>query len=238
MSDILTIYLGGDGTPWIQGRYIARDPTPRNPLALKLFIQDPAPAAYIARPCYYVDAYREVNASRDNKANIDDNSDSDKRDCDDARWWTDARYSEPVLASMQSAMLNLQQALGFKQIRLVGYSGGGAIAALLTPRINASSLVTIAANLDIDEWTHHHGYLTLKSSLNPQSMPPSSATNAAIHMAGAKDRAVPARIVGAFVKKHGGLLWVYKKYNHGCCWARDWPSILKRIDAATSLNGQ
>ena len=51
-SGRLHVYLEGDGVPWITRTLIALDPTPRNPLALRLMALDPAPALYLARPCY------------------------------------------------------------------------------------------------------------------------------------------------------------------------------------------
>src|SRR6266536_54364 len=46
---VLHIYLDGDGTPWERGRPAA-DPTPREPLVLRLMALDRAPSAYLGGP--------------------------------------------------------------------------------------------------------------------------------------------------------------------------------------------
>jgi hypothetical protein len=48
----LHVYLDGDGTPVIAG-LPADDPTPRNPLTLRLLALDPDSAIYLGRPCYH-----------------------------------------------------------------------------------------------------------------------------------------------------------------------------------------
>ena len=40
IGDVLHVYLDGDGTPWKRNRWIAEDPTARNPLILELMKQD------------------------------------------------------------------------------------------------------------------------------------------------------------------------------------------------------
>src|SRR6266567_3693573 len=78
---VLHIYLDGDGTPWERGRPAA-DPTPREPLVLRLMALDRAPSAYLGRPCYHGLATTPP--------------------CVPALW-TDARYSEAVVASLAAA---------------------------------------------------------------------------------------------------------------------------------------
>ena len=51
----VTIYIEGDGFAWVSRRQPSTNPTPVNPLALRLAATDPSPAvAYLARPCQYV----------------------------------------------------------------------------------------------------------------------------------------------------------------------------------------
>ena len=49
---VLHVYLDGDGSPWT-GREPTDDPTPRNPLVLRLMALDAAPRIYLGRPCYH-----------------------------------------------------------------------------------------------------------------------------------------------------------------------------------------
>ena len=53
--NILRVYIEGDGFAWVNRTTPSDDPTPRNPLGLKLAAADPSPnVLYLARPCQYV----------------------------------------------------------------------------------------------------------------------------------------------------------------------------------------
>ena len=45
----LHVYIEGDGSPWIAGRWAATDPTPQTPVMLRLMQLDPGPALYLGR---------------------------------------------------------------------------------------------------------------------------------------------------------------------------------------------
>ena len=50
----LMIYIEGDGNAWDKKHLLSKNPTPKNPLALKLVAKDTADSIlYIARPCMY-----------------------------------------------------------------------------------------------------------------------------------------------------------------------------------------
>src|SRR5690606_28769375 len=88
-SDVLNVYIEGDGTPWIKNRYIAKDPSPQNPLALHLMMQDTQNSLYLGRPCYF--ARYESEDFRTNTS------------CRPTLW-TSARYSASVVESMVAAL--------------------------------------------------------------------------------------------------------------------------------------
>jgi len=52
-DNVWHVYIEGDGMPWIRRHIVATDPTPSKPLMLRLMAQDPHPAIYLGRPCYY-----------------------------------------------------------------------------------------------------------------------------------------------------------------------------------------
>ena len=61
----LTVYIEGDGYAWKTRRSLSNDPTPTDPIALRLALQDPAAnLVYLARPCQYVETagYRPLHA--------------------------------------------------------------------------------------------------------------------------------------------------------------------------------
>ena len=149
----LHIYLDGDGTPWAAGGPTA-DPTPRDPLVLRLMAMDAAPSVYLGRPCYHGRAVEPPCAPA---------------------LWTDARYSEVVVASLAAAARRLLEEEGRSAIVWLGYSGGGTLAVLLAARVRETvGVVTVAANLDVEGWTRLHRQSPLDASLEPG--PPAAAT--------------------------------------------------------------
>ena len=207
----LRIYLGGDGTPVSAGRP-AIDPTPRNPLMLRLMLLDPDPAVYVGRPCYHGLA-GTAGCSGD--------------------LWTSARSSESVGSSLAAAIRRIMISRGYERIFLFGYSGGGTLAMLLAERfLEARAIVTIAANLDIDAWADHHGQDRLTTSLNPASRPPLCTGILERHYAGSRDRIVPATLTSLGVRGPNAELIVIDDYDHVCCWTELWPTILADIAAA------
>ena len=108
----ITIYIEGDGAEW-RGKYEPpRDPTPDNPLTLRLALRDPgASVAYLGRPCQYLD-------------------DAALAQCP-SLLWMQGRYGEPAVTMMSAAVDLLLLAASAQRVRLVGYSGGGVMAALI-----------------------------------------------------------------------------------------------------------
>lgn len=205
----LHVYLDGDGTPWQSGTRIADDPTPRNPLILEMMKIDRAPAILLGRPCYY-------GLSRSNACN--------------ESLWTSHRYSSEVVTSMQAALERWVSARKIKRLSLIGFSGGGALATLLAPRLErVATVITIAGNLDVRAWSQHHRYLEPTGSLNPMLDAHIPEQVRQIHMAGLKDRNVPARIIESFSASQRSALYLpYAEYDHACCWLDIWPEILKQ----------
>lgn len=209
-SRTLHVYIDGDGTPWLAWRP-AGDPTPRNPLLLRLMALDPSPSVYLGRPCYHGLSHTAP--------------------CSDALW-TRERYSEAVVSSMGAALRRVVQAGGFDRLAWFGYSGGGALAVLLAPRFTETTdLITVAANLDIDAWADLHGYARLVGSLNPARQPPVPAWIRQRHYVGGKDRVVPKEVVTRGpIDPH--TLTVIPSYDHTCCWETLWPAVLADVDQA------
>lgn len=147
-ADQLTIYIEGDGLAWRSRTRPSDNPTPIDPLAFKLAIKHPkGNATYLARPCQF--------------------SDHQEKSCTQ-KYWTDARFSEEVINPTNHAIDQLKKRFQAKELILVGYSGGGAIAALITAkRDDVKHLITIAGNLDHRSWTDKHHLSPLTGSLNP-----------------------------------------------------------------------
>lgn len=205
------VYLEGDGLPWITRTRVARDPTPRNPLALRLMIGDPGPSLFLGRPCYHGLA--------------------DTPGCSPLLW-THERYGEDVVRSMTAALRNALKPDNDRELTLIGYSGGGVLAMLIAARVEqVRRVVTIAANLDIDAWADHHGYSRLRGSLNPATEPPLPSSIRQIHLTGGRDARVPPRLSRPVSDRQmNARFLVFPQSDHRCCWERDWLSILPTLD--------
>jgi hypothetical protein len=201
----LHVYLDGDGTPWIAGRP-ADDPTPRNPLVLRLMALDPSRAFYLGRPCY-----NGLMRSDECVAGL----------------WTSARYSDRVVASMAAALRDVLADQADDRISLFGYSGGGVLAVLLAEQISeTSAVVTIAANLDTRAWAAVTGRDHLDGSLNPATRAPLPSAILQRHYVGGRDRVVRPEITArAIIGWHAEMIPVYE-YGHVCCWEQTWSRVL------------
>ncbi|MCB1875846.1 MAG: alpha/beta hydrolase [Chromatiales bacterium] len=205
----LHVYLEGDGSPWIAGTRIADDPTARRPTALELLARDPEAGILVGRPCYHGHA-------RD-------------QGCE-GRLWTGARYGSQVLDSLAAAIEAERTKRGIRQLWLIGFSGGGALAYLLAQRVSGvERLVTLGANLDVDAWTSLHGYLPLAASLNPANSQPLSARIRQFHYLGEADRNVPPRLFPDRIRQTPEVVVRrLEGFDHGCCWVDVWPDLLYR----------
>ncbi|AJP74368.1 hypothetical protein TS85_08250 [Sphingomonas hengshuiensis] len=213
-SAVLTVYIEGDGFAYARPGRRSMDPTPTDPVALRLALQHPGngAVAWLARPCQY--APRTRNCRSD--------------------YWTVARYAPEVIDSAGAALDRLKRdTAGASRLILVGYSGGGALAALLAERRDdVAALVTVAANLDLAAWVRAHDLTPLSASVDPATEAARLSRTPQVHFVGADDRVVDARIARAFVARMApdapASITVLPAQDHGCCWARRWPLLASR----------
>ncbi len=206
-STLLTVFIEGDGSPWVEhGQRPAVDPSPHNPLALKLAAKTPGSVLYLGRPCYFGLQHEP--------------------ECSDI-YWTSARYSARVVASLAAATNEFAQHHGIRRILIVGYSGGGSLAVLMAPQVPAAAaIVTIAANLDTDAWTQYHGYLPLYDSLNPATRAPAAQPLIEWDLSGLRDTNVPYSSVRSYFDRVPSARNLrYPEFDHVCCWVRLWPEV-------------
>jgi dienelactone hydrolase len=209
-SPIVTVYVESDGAPWRMPDEPPYDPTPHKPMVLNMAIADTSAAVvYLGRPCQYLEP--EALAR-----------------CDPALWMR-GRFSEEAVAAMDSAVSRIKSRYGAANINLVGYSGGGAMAALVAARrSDVSCLVTIAAPLDTDAWAAALKVSSLDYSLNPVDVARRLAQVPQTHFRGGKDTLVPPVTSRRFLSDVPRAHVIHKQqYDHQCCWADDWPRLLR-----------
>lgn len=203
----LTIYIEGDGLAWIGRDMPSGDPTPSNPVGLKLALAQPeGNAVYLARPCQYTGT---ENCS--------------------PRFWKGARFAREVVAATNIAVNRLKAQFLAQEIHLVGYSGGAAIAVLLAAtRNDVRRLTTLAGNLDHASWTRMHRVSPLDESLNPADEAYRVREVAQHHWVGERDLIIPPQVALSFVQRGGidpSTVNVVKNIDHQCCWEERWPDL-------------
>lgn len=151
-NTLVTFYIEGDGRAWINRRRVSENPTPTDPVALKLAIADKSGnVVYLARPCQFLELENEDHCQPE--------------------YWTARRASREVVDSMNDVITRVKQEYEADQIRLVGYSGGATVAAIIaTLRDDVIDLRSVAGNLDISSFTDHHELTPLHGSINPASL--------------------------------------------------------------------
>jgi pimeloyl-ACP methyl ester carboxylesterase len=210
-AQTLTIYLEGDGHAWQSSRSPSTDPSPIDPLALRLALAQPlGNAAYLARPCQYVLSITSSCASR---------------------YWMGARFAPEVIAGTSQAIDVLKTRFGADRLTLVGYSGGGAVAALLAQRrTDVERLVTVAGNVNPTAWTDFHHVTPLRESLDPMQARASLGQISQWHFVGSRDAVVPPKLITAFTAGMPKAKTItLEGYSHTCCWADNWPRLWASI---------
>lgn len=212
--DILTVYIEGDGHAWVGGRYPSHDPTPLDPLALRLAMAQPDGAAvYLARPCQYL---IELNGAR----------------CLPSVWTGD-RFAGPIVDAMNQGLDQVKLIYGAKELVLVGYSGGARIALeLAARRQDIAQIITVAGNLDPQAWAVALGLLPLTFGMDNASLMPALQNVPQLHLVGDQDAVVPMALTEQFVT---GIVAAKKPEislvqgnSHACCWVEQWPVIWRR----------
>jgi hypothetical protein len=202
------IYIEGEGEIIPNKYFVSENPTPTRPMFINLAFADHRPnVVYLARLCQYTPM--ELNPKCNNQ------------------YWNDKRYSEETVAAMNEAINKITQG---KRFDLVGFSGGGGIAVLVAARNNkVNSILTIAANLDIDEFAKYHKTRPIVGSLNPIDYADNVKHIPQIHFSGAKDKVVPPFIGENFVNKiNTGCARheIIPQAEHNSYWNKVWSYIL------------
>lgn len=203
------VYIEGDGFI-VYGDSISNDPTPMNPMLLRLAAIDNRPnIIYIARPCQY---------SKNQNLGVCDSS-----------YWTSKRMSEDSVEAIDEIIRKITRN---NPVDLVGFSGGGGIAVLVAARNhNVRSIITVAGNLDHVAFNKYHKTTPMTGSLNPIDYVGYVKNIPQLHLSGAQDRAVPPFIAENFQKAGGSRCIdreIFPGFTHSKGWESVWSSIISR----------
>ncbi len=211
-SKPLVIYIEGDGRAWLRSGP-SPNPTPVNPLALRLAAADVSPnVVYLARPCQYTAAPCEL------------------------KYWTSHRMADDVIVAYQQAVNSLLAQHSLKSVRLVGFSGGGGVAVLLAARLMDSGdvaindLRTVAGNLDHATWTSELAVTPLVGSLNPADVATDVSELPQLHFVGVNDRVISYSVYRAYRQRAAdSTCFTVRKAqaSHVKGWESLWPGLQK-----------
>ena len=205
----LVVVIEGDGAGHDRRGGAAADPTPTRPVGLEIARAWPGGAAWLARPCQFV-------------------TDPACRPAD----WTTSRFDARALAQMNAGLDALKARAGADRLILVGWSGGGVIAALAArARSDVAGLVTLAAPLDVGAWTASRG-LTPLSGLDPARIE-APLNLPQVHALGALDPVVRPQTARETARRWAGprgqvVTWPER---HDCCWTRRTHDLDARLKA-------
>lgn len=202
-TDILTIFIEGDGFSWVNRTTPSVNPTPKNPVALKIALDiNNSSSAYLSRPCQ-------------------NTFDTDFQNCTQT-YWTTERFNNDVINAMNSGVSEIKNMFNAKKIKLVGYSGGGVIALLLAKqRTDVIEVITVASNIDTDAWTKYHNIEPMNVQ-NPALFSDTLSNIRQIHYIGKKDDVVPSIIAESYVSYYPAdnrpKIYIIDDFTHHCCW--------------------
>jgi pimeloyl-ACP methyl ester carboxylesterase len=208
-QNVLVVYIEGDGRAWTNPWEASSDPTPTDPVGLRLAAADPArPLLYLARPCQFIVSQR----------------------CRPALW-TDERLSEAMVDVFQHLIDYALHRTDSRRIGLIGYSGGGALAALIAERRgDVAWLITVAANLDLAAWVRSSDIAPLVGSIDPAARIHKLEHLPQTHFAGSDDAVVPPAVIESFVARlppdAPARLVIVPHFDHVCCWVEAWERLL------------
>jgi dienelactone hydrolase len=156
--------------------------------------------------------------------------------------WTTRRFAPEVVAAVDAAIDHVRAQTPDRALVLVGYSGGGVVAALVAARRHdVALLITVAAPLDPAEWTRRMGMSPLEGSDSPVAHVGALAGIPQVDFAGARDATVPVGTIRSEIDALGPgapvRLVVVPDFDHHCCWARDWVRLRAEVWQGTGRRG-
>jgi hypothetical protein len=224
-----TIYIEGDSINQINtnpnlvsNNFLRINSTPDVPLGLYLASRDQSEnLAYLARPCQFIKIPEEKGCPQS--------------------YWQENRFTPEIINAYQRALDDIKARYDITAFHIVGYDGGGNIAAVLAAkRSDIITLRTVAGNLNPDFTTDKTNHTTLASN---SVMAIDHATALARvpqhHFIGAADQIITPGVYHSY-RQMVGLsdcisYSLIQDADHTNGWVERWPSLL---DIMPSCKGE
>lgn len=210
-SKELNIFIEGDGFAWVDKYTPSDNPTPINPVALKIALYNfNSNLIYLSRPCQNV-------------------FENDFRNCEQ-KYWTKDRFEDEIIDSIDETIESFKLKHQNSKINLFGYSGGGVVALLVAKRRDdVAKVVTFASNIDTEFWSSYHGISPLNGD-NPANFCKELNKINQVHYVGKVDNIVPIDIALSYAKKCDNHKNIKIKVIDGFDHSLDWQNINKTIN--------
>ena len=118
------------------------------------------------------------------------------------------------------------------KLELIGYSGGGNIAAILAERrTDVRSLRTVAGNLDVAYVNAIHHVSAMPDAVSAIDRASALRTMPQLHFSGDADKTVTPEVAQRFQRAVGGTcsqVDIVSNMTHGSDWAAIWPQLLAK----------
>lgn len=210
-----TLYIEGDGlyTVSAPAKVISDNPTPTDPVALRLAAQDSGQnVLWAARPCQYNKGWRG------GKTCPADYSGSKK-------------FAPEVIDTYNQVLDNMKAYYGIPSFDIVGYDGGAAIAVILaSQRGDITSVRTVAGNLDNDAMADLAALPHSTESLNAKDFAAGIANIPQRHFIGKMDTVTPPAVYNSFAQAAGQgpclNVTLVDRADHQGGWVEQW-KVLK-----------
>lgn len=211
-NEPVNLYIEGDGLAWLNKYTKSMNPTPPDPLALRLAaIDQAANVIYMARPCQY-SGWNGASA------------------CPDL-YWTTGRTAPEVIQAYNKALDNMKETYHVSGFNLIGYSGGAGVAMLVaSERQDVLSIRTVAGNTDYATFSALHGVTPMNASRDPISVAAKLTKIPQYHFIGAADQTVPPAIFDSWKKVSGSDACIRSASvadaTHEKGWVEKWQELL------------
>ena len=209
------VYIGSAGTVAFinqKSRFSPDDPTPDDPVALRMAAQDShANVIYLARPCQY-------------------KNNADQRSCI-LNYLGGGSFTRSVIDSYMKVLDNIKAYHDVEEFDLIGYAGGGGIATILAAkRYDVYSLRTVAGILDTQALSDTNKDITRYRGANPADMAGKLVNMPQHHFVGQQDSHIQPAIFHSFAqtmgKRHCMNYTLLDKAGHTIGWVERWKQLL------------